>query len=1153
MRNLLYTLLLLAFVLNAEAQMNGTPANNKRIKLINTGSQNIQLDSLSIDPASFIMENADTSFYSLDWVNALLTWKRKPAYDSVKVQYRVFSLKLNSNKNNLSLDSVMQYYTFKTIEPALTGAGDDMGGINFGNIKASGSIGRGLGFGNNQDAVVTSTLKMELSGILADSIEVQAAISDDNIPIQPDGNTQELNEFDRVYLMFKKKGWQLNVGDIDVRISERQYFNFYKRLQGLSFETKNSIGKNSSSKTMASGAIAKGKFTRNIITALEGNQGPYKLQGANNELFFVILSNTERVFIDGELLQRGEDRDYIINYNTAEIVFMPKRMITKDSRIQVEFEYSDRNYLNANFFITQEFKIKDKWKTGFSAYTNQDNKNSSLNQELNAPEKQFLATLGDSVAQAFYTAAYPDTLSTDKILYEKTYINTPSGLDSFYTYSTSSNVQLYRLAFSYVGQGLGNYVPDFNGANGKVYKYVSPVGGTKQGSYEPAIFLVTPKQQQLFNFFTQYDYNKTGFVKAELGISNYDANTFSSVHDDDNMGYAINIQALNKKALKGKKWELESRLLMEWVNNNFKPLERLRQVEFTRDWGLPILLQQQREQLMQAGISLLHTSGNAISYKLTQYTRGDDYKGWQNSIRHQGNKKNWIFNNELVYTKYNTLQYNGNFFRPVLDVGYQFKNNRTGIKYAQENNKIVEGLTGNIRGDAFWFDMWTLYFKSNEQKKNNYGLNFYTRSDKYPNGTQFTRGDRSVNVNGYANLLANSNRRWQVDATYRKLLVYDGMLSKNSADNSLLGRTTYEMREWKGLLTGRMLYELGAGQEPKRDITYVAVPTGQGVYTWIDYNNDGIQQLNEFEEAQFADQRNYVRIFTPTTEYIKARYTNFNYSVNINPRSLLLKQNLKGWKKVLSNSYFLSSMQIAQKNISEGLVFNPFKSVLNDTSLLQMSKAMVNTFSYNRISTKWGFDVSNNLNTSKALLTYGYESMKNNYWTLKYRQAIVKQLTLQLLYTTGEQALLTPNSQFSNRNYSIDRWMFSPQWIFMYKTNLRITTAYQLQQKTNAVLYGGEKATSHSVNAEIKYNQVQSGAITGKLTYDYLKYTGNVSASTVSFIMLDALQPGKNLLWNIVLNKRLMNNLELNIAYDGRKPAGVKVIHTARVSVAAIF
>lgn len=240
-------------------------------------------------------------------MNAVLYWKTKPAVDSISIIYRVFPNKLNSVLQRMNYDSIAKMLYIKPFEFGRNEEGTK-GLFDFGNIQYNGSFGRALSFGNNQDAVVNSNFQLQLNGFLKDSIEIAAALTDNNIPIQPDGTTQQLNEFDQVFLQFKKRNWQLNLGDIDIRQSGMYFLNFYKRLQGISFQTTNQLSSSVQSTTLVSGSVAKGKFNRNVFQGLEGNQGPYRLTGANNEFFFIVLANTERVFIDGELLKRGKTR-----------------------------------------------------------------------------------------------------------------------------------------------------------------------------------------------------------------------------------------------------------------------------------------------------------------------------------------------------------------------------------------------------------------------------------------------------------------------------------------------------------------------------------------------------------------------------------------------------------------------------------------------------------------------------------------------------------------------------------------------------------------------------------------------------------------------------------------------------------------------------
>jgi hypothetical protein len=151
----------------------------------------------------------------------------------------------------------------------------------------------------------------------------------------------------------------------------------------------------------------------------------------------------------------------------------------------------------------------------------------------------------------------------------------------------------------------------------------------------------------------------------------------------------------------------------------------------------------------------------------------------------------------------------------------------------------------------------------------------------------------------------------------------------------------------------------------------------------------------------------------------------------------------------------------------------------------------------------------------------------------------------------GLNALYTP--RFANRNYQLDIYSVEPSLVFVNgKKTFRLVTGYGYDNKRNLPVYGGEKSHAHAVNIETKYNILQSSSVTTKFTFNNIAYKFPAS-TTVSYIMLDGLLPGKNFLWSLGFSKRLLNNLELSFQYDGRKSGTAPVVHLGHAGITALF
>jgi hypothetical protein len=358
------------------------------------------------------------------------------------------------------------------------------------------------------------------------------------------------------------------------------------------------------------------------------------------------------------------------------------------------------------------------------------------------------------------------------------------------------------------------------------------------------------------------------------------------------------------------------------------------------------------------------------------------------------------------------------------------------------------------------------------------------------------------------------------------------------------------LRLFKNAFTWNNFYEVGSGLELKREFQYIKVNDGQGVYTWIDYNADGIKDLNEFEIAQFVDQASYIRVFTPSNEYIKTYSNEFNQSIYWRPERIWASK--KGIKKFLSRFSDQARVRINRKtNLFNGVnSFNPFSTAIRDTNLISTNSNLRNTVFFNRTSSIFGAEYSFQDLSAKTLLATGFDSKSNRFHELSFRWNIKRVFSIE---TKGQVGTKDAEADYtSGRNYSLNYYFVQPSFIYQPSTTFRITLDGRYSEKQNSVDYGGENATVYEIGSTFKFNQAEIGSLQGGLKMVNIKYDGNQN-SALGFEMLEALKPGINYTWTLGYQRSVSKNLQISIQYNGRKSETSKMIHSGGMEVRAFF
>ena len=1147
---ILFILLILTSQTNYAQLFNGgkTVIDTFKVNLKNT----YRLSSITIIPYS---EKIKLNHKLLKRDEYIISYEKKefhlsklPHYklsDTIIVKYKTFGLSLRKiyrrrrlirlfEKNNADTIKIIRNENYSLSNEAIFGAG----------IQKSGTIVRGFTIGTNRDLTINSGLRLQLSGRLSKNLEIVAALTDENTPIQPEGNTEKLEELDKVFVKVRSPNVIGTFGDYYFKERIGEFGNIDRKLQGLKGEFR--FGKQSALIAIAS---SRGKFNTNKFNGLDGVQGPYRLVGKNNRRNIIIIAGSESVYLDGEKLKRGENNDYTIEYGNAEITFTPKRLITSASRITVDFEYTDRFY-QRNFFssnIKTKF-LNNRVNVDVNYFREGDDQNNLIDLSLSSKEKNILAKAGNDQNKAVISGVSlvkPDSTGIRKGTYTKVDTLIDGKIFSYYVYKPGETSSVYNVVFSYVGYEKGDYQKEGIGN----YKFA----GIGKGDYLPIKYLPMPSLKQMGNIVLNIVPLKGFNLSLELAGSSWDKNRFSNIGNSNNFGYAgnVNLSFLPRQIKLGgiNFGKIGFSYKDRFIQDRFTTLDRINKVEFDRHYNINSQIKNNQE-LREIQLNLVPVKEISIYSKYGFLKMGSQFQSrrYLTNLKVSSNKK-FILNYNFDFVKSLNNGLKTNWLRQNGNAYYLFGVFKVGLDFLAEDKR--SGLISDTLSNLSYKYFETAPYVSLLQFKG-FGLSarYSLRDESYPFNGIMTKESRAVTQNYLFSYHGIKEIGTTLSFTYRNKMYSKEFKNRGMLNNkTILIRSQTRMNFWRRFIEGNVYYQVSTQRTAKLEKIFVRVPVGTGNYIYLgDLNHNGIADENEFQPTIYNG--NYILTTIPTDKLFPSINLKTNLRWKIDFGKIIKGGNFIAdlLKPISTESYFRVEENSRDQDLKQIYLLN-FSHFLNDKTTIMGSRYFRQDIYFfrneNNISLRFRYTERKSLNQFSGGIQRSYFREKSV--RIKFR--MVNDINNQTEFINQSDNEAAPinlaRSRIVTNNNLVTNFSYRPWDNIELGFKINIGQSRNNLPKTPTIIDFNGEAVQFTLSlrgrgrlrVEVQRNELNANTLKNQIPFEITQ--GNII--------------GKNYLLRINFDYRIAGNLQITLNYLGRKQGSGKIINQLRAEARAYF